>query len=60
MNLKCCMGCDHYESETGFCRLNPPMPLVINNKKPKFISLFPLIKHPMRDYCSFYEANGNK
>jgi hypothetical protein len=60
---ECCKNCKFLEIKShklNFCRLNPPIPVVVTKKtdsgEKKFIeSKFPIIEYPEIDYCSHFK-----
>ncbi len=62
-NRLCCLNCNHFDDNTHFCRLNPPVPMIFYDKvtrTEKTTSKYPVITLPEKDYCSFHEVNGNR
>ena len=55
-NQCCCANCEYWEERSGFCRIDPPKPQQMTparpGQSPYFISVFPKISMPLRDYCS--------
>ena len=52
-----CSTCKYFEARTGFCRLNPPTPIVFEENDrgrtiQKVSSKFPVITQRDKDYCS--------
>ena len=50
---KCCIKCRYFEERTGFCRYNPPIPVVMQQKngQPFVTSAYSKINMPMIDWC---------
>jgi hypothetical protein len=60
-NKKCCLNCSHFEERSSFCRLNPPVPVVVyeedenNETVSKIKSMFSSIHLPNVDFCSQFD-----
>ena len=54
---KCCAKCRYFETRTGFCRFNPPTPIVTydKNNHPFVISVYSKINMPNIDWCQKFE-----
>ncbi len=60
--MSSCKSCKFYEEETGFCRKNPPTPVLQYSKdrgRPIITGMFVKIEKPEKDWCGMHEA-GNK
>lgn len=55
--MNACIKCKYYETRSGFCRKNPPVPLVIPDQNGTHImSAFPKIPAPNLDWCSEFKS----
>lgn len=44
---KCCLRCKYFEARTGFCRFNPPTPVVTQTKTGSYItSVYSKVNYP--------------
>lgn len=57
-NTNTCIKCKFYEPRSGFCRKNPPIPVVIPDKYDSHLmSAFPRIPCPELDWCGYFEKD---
>ena len=55
---KKCINCKFFEERTGFCRKEPPKPVVIKENGQCFISsVFAKIPMPQLDFCHEFQIN---
>lgn len=55
-NNKACIKCKWFEPRSGFCRKNPPIPIIIpDDQNFHMMSAFPKIPAPNLDWCSNFE-----
>ena len=53
---KCCLRCKYFEVRTGFCRFNPPTPVVTQTKTGSYItSVYSKVNYPQLDWCQKFE-----
>jgi hypothetical protein len=53
-----CSTCRWFQSTNKFCRVNPPVPLLIKKDGIHHVSAkFPVIPFPDNDFCSLYEMS---
>ena len=53
---QCCLNCAFFESRTGFCRRNPPIPVqVTSGRNPYCVGMFPKIGMPAIDFCAEFK-----
>jgi hypothetical protein len=49
---RCCLKCKYFEARTGFCRYNPPVPVVTQTKTGSYItSVYSKVNYPQLDWC---------
>lgn len=57
----CCAKCKYFESRTGFCRYNPPVPMATMCKNVQFVTaVYPKISFPQFDFCYKFEEKDKE
>lgn len=58
--METCSSCWWFESGTGFCRINPPIPFQMErNGKMVTTARFPKIVRPNADYCGSWQSEDD-
>jgi hypothetical protein len=59
---KCCAKCKYFEERTGFCRYNPPIPVVTHRDDGSLCvtSVYSKINMPGIDWCQKFDLNIDK
>ena len=61
-NRRACIDCDFFEEDNNFCRLNPPIPINTTDREGRkcITSVYPVIKRPESDWCSYFEDKATE